>query len=340
MHYYSSAKFRTVILCLLGAGAAAASGQQQMGGITGQVRSASGQVIRTGVEVRLETPAGTLLDRQPCDSDGRYQFPGLTQSNYRIVVTAEGYQTHQEDVDLTNAPRLWTVNIYLNPLTKTAAAVAPSVNDAAAPKEARKDYEKGAQALQEKRYGEARKRFEKALAEYPCYARAKTDLAVVSVAERKLMDAEQQLKQASECDAGYVDAYLKLGELYNVEKRFAESEAPLSQGLRRSPGDWQFYYELGTAQYGQQHFKEAESFYLKAQSFNADMPPEFHAKLANVYVSMGAYDRAYREMQTYLRADPKGVYADSIRKVAARMQSAGVLTGQAPAAGSNPSPKP
>lgn len=309
-----------------------------MVGITGQVRSVQGQILRAGVEVRLETTGGTLIERQPCDSDGRYQFPGLSQANYRLVVTAEGYQPHQEDIDLTSSPRLWTVNVYMNPLAKTESAP-PSANDAAAPKDARKNYEKGVQALEGKHYGDARRHFEKALSEYPCYARAHSNLGVVAVAEHNLEEAEQNFRQAASCDAGYVDAYLKLGQLFNLEKKFLESEVALLEGSRRSPGAWQFYYELGTAQYGLGHYQEAEELYLKAQSFNADMPAEFHAKLANLYVSLGGYDRAYREMEAYLKADPQGSYAESIRKAEARMRSAGVLGGETPAADSSPAPK-
>jgi tetratricopeptide (TPR) repeat protein len=323
----SSAKFLREISCLLGMSivlVGPALGQQPVG-IEGRVRTVRGQVIRSG-EVRLETPGGTLVSRQPCDSDGRYQFLGLSQALYRIVVSAEGYQTYQQDVDLSNSPHVWTVNVYLNPQEKTDTTGAlPSLNDQAAPKEARKNYEKGARALQEKHYREARNRLEKALAAYPCYARAKADLALVDLQERKLENAEGEFQQATQCDAGYVEAYQKLGQLYNVEKKFAESEATLLAGLRHSPAAWRLYYELGTTHYGMGRYQEAEQDYLKAQSFNANLPSEFHARLADVYLNMRAYDRAYQEMQDYLRADPNGMYADKIRKVAAKLQSTGVL---------------
>ncbi len=310
-------------------------------GIEGQVRDARGQAISSGVEVRLETPGGTLVTRQPCDSDGHYQFLGLDQATYRIVVTAEGYQTYQTDVDISNAPRVWTVNAYLNPQKKTNT-ISPelSLNDQAVPKDARKNYEKGARALEEKRYDKARHPLEKALAEYPCYARAKADLALVDVQERQVANAEGELRQAIQCDAGYVRAYLELGQLYNVEKKFAEGEAVLHEGLRHSPAAWQLYYELGSSYDGMGKYKEAEEHYLKAQTFNADMPSEFHAKLANLYLNTRAYDRAYQEMQTYLRADPNGVYAASIRKAMARAQSAGVLKPDHAAASAASPPKP
>jgi tetratricopeptide (TPR) repeat protein len=339
----SSAKFLreiTYLLCVSAVLAAPFLGQQSAG-IEGRVRTARGEVIQSGVEVRLENSGGTLISRQPCDSDGQYQFLGLSQALYRIVVSADGYQTYQEDVDLTNSPRLWTMNVYLNPQEKAETArPVGSLNDQAAPKEARKNYEKGSRALQEKRYREARNRFEKALAEYPCYARAKADLALVDIQERKLANAESELRQATRCDAGYLEAYQRLGQLYDVEKRFAESEAILRAGLRHSPAAWQLYYELGTALYGMGRYEQAEEDYLKAQSFNTDMPSEFHARLAEVYLSTKAYDRAYQEMQAYLRADPNGFYAERIRKVAAKMQSAGVLkSNQPPIVRASP-PKP
>jgi tetratricopeptide (TPR) repeat protein len=314
---------------------------QQSPNIEGRVRDVRGQVISSGVEVRLETSGGTLISRQPCDSDGHYQFFGLGQGSYRIVVAAEGYQTHQETIDLVNPSHLWTVNVYLNPQKKPdTPGPAPSLNDEAAPKDARKNYEKGAKALEEKRYDEARSRLEKAITEYPCYVRAKADLAVVDVEERKLANGEGELRQAIQCDAGYVQAYLELGKLYNIERKFRESEAILGEGLRHSPAEWQLYYELGTAHNGMGRYKDAEGDYLKAQSFHADVPPAFHAKLADVYLNMRVYDRAYQEMQAYLHAEPNGVYAQNVRKVIAKMQSSGVLKPDQPEATPAPPPKP
>jgi tetratricopeptide (TPR) repeat protein len=246
---------------------------------------------------------------------------------YRLIVTAEGFETWQQEIDLGEGANEYIVRITLSPLNKVKeiAALAPALTDAQAPKTARKEYEKGSRALAARQFDEARTHLEKALSEFPCYARAQTDLAVVLTERRDLQGAEAALRKAMECDPGFPDAYTQLGQLLNAEKKFAESADLLQDGLRRSPGAWQFYYQLATAHYGLKQYSQAEEEYLKVQSLNPNAPAELHVKLADVYFKENAYDKAYAEMQAYLRAEPDGRFAAKIKGIMRQMESSGAV---------------
>jgi len=56
-------------------------------------------------------------------------------------------------------------------------------------------------------------------------------------------------------------------------------------------------------------YKEAEEEYLKAISLSDAVPAEVHLRLADAYSQQKDYDRAYAEMQTYLRIAPDGPLA-------------------------------
>lgn len=300
---------------------------QETVALSGQVVTYTGQTIWSGVMITLETEWGERAAQTPPNSAGRFDIAGLKKLRYRLIVTAEGFETWQQDVDLGHGANQYTVRITLTPLNKVkeTAASAPALTDDQAPKSARKEYEKGLRALAARQLDEARTHLEKALAEFPCYARAQTDLAVVLTERRELPGAEAALHKAVQCDPGFPDAYTQLGQLLNAEKKFAESADLLQDGLRRSPGAWQFYYQLATAHFGLKQYGQAEEEYLKVQSLNPNAPADLHVKLADVYLKENAYDKAYAQMQAYLQAEPEGRFATKIKAVMRQMESSGAL---------------
>ncbi len=117
------------------------------------------------------------------------------------------------------------------------------------------------------------------------------------------------------------DAYQELGRLYIADERFQEGETVLHEGLRLSPSSWEFHYLLGAAYFGMGKYKEAEQAYLKAASFNPAMPVNFRLRLANLYLKTRENEKAYAQLQAYLREAPDGPAAESVRKTVKRLES-------------------
>jgi len=290
----------------------------------GWVRADYSQGIPSGVTVRLETAEGMAAGQQPVNSGGYFEFVGLERSNYRLTVSAPGFQVYEQNVDLRSAGDRLNISVQLSPAGESKAAAppaTPSFTDNNASRKARKEYERGDRSLQEGNLSEARSHLEKAVTEYPCYARAQAALAVVLSKQRQLPSSESALKKALQCDPDYLDAYTELGQLYYDEKRYGESAASLQEGLRRSPGAWQFHYQLGAADYRLRNYPSAEQEYLRAQSLSSSVPAEIHVKLADVYLKENALEKAYAEMQAYLHQEPNGPFADELRSVMQRMES-------------------
>jgi len=292
--------------------------------LRGQITTKDGQVIPSGVTVSLETAEGGIVGNRPADTSGHYEFEGLPAGRYHMTVTADQFQVYQQDVDLSFRAETYTVNVYLTPLNKTEVKVPPALTDEAAPKSARKEYEKGEHALQEKKLPEARRHLEKAIEEYPCYARAQDSLAQVDLHERNLESAEACYKKAIQCDGSFLDSFSELAQLYIVEKKFSDGQSILDAGLRLSPQAWLFRYQMGMVHHGMQKYPEAVQDYLQAQALHPQMPAEFHVKLGNTYLRTKAYDKALTEFQTYLRLDPKGQFAPGARKMTEMMLKDGI----------------
>lgn len=316
-------------VCLIGIGALPVRCQlRDFRVIQGRVHTADGSSLPNDISVRLEEAEGTVVAQQFVGHDGKFEFWDLTGSLYKLVVTAPGFQTVTQDVDMHYEASRFP-DIYLVPVAQKKSRSAPttSATDLAAPKKAQKEYEKGDQALGSGKPEEARSHLEKAVGEYPCYARAQTTLGVALSMLRQFSPAEAAFKKSLECDSSFLEAYVQFGILLNLEGKYAESEQNLQQGLGHFPNEWQLHYQLGVAYDGVKDFEKAEGEYLKARAINPTPPPAFYVKLADVYLKRKDFEKAYTEMQTYLRVAPNGEFAEETKSLMKRMESAGVVGG-------------
>jgi tetratricopeptide (TPR) repeat protein len=279
---------------------------------------------RAGATVRLEDQQGRVVEEEDVSTNGQFCFTGLGKLVYTLTVTARGYETYVQRLDLTSSGGMNTIIITLKP--NKGEGMSPSARtDATAPTKARKELERGVRASQERRLSEAHAHFEKAVKIYPCYARAQVHLALTQMGERQSALAEAPLKKAIECDPDFVEPYLHLGRLFNAEHRYIESRKVLAEGVRRAPSSWQLYYHLGQADEGLENYPLAEQELLRALSFGPDVPAAVHEKLADVYLKENAYDKAYAEMGAYLQIAPNGQYAGRMRAVMQKLESAGLV---------------
>jgi tetratricopeptide (TPR) repeat protein len=302
--------------------AAPAGCQESEDSIEGQVRVTTGGALPSDITVKLEVAENVVVAQQMVGQTGKFAFYGLKKQSYQVIVTAEGYQPGTAQVDMQyHASRFPTV--YLTPLgpKKTPTVPSESTTDLAAPKKARKEYEQGHDALEAKDWVGARKHFEKAIDQDPCYARALTELGVVLSMQGELSSAETSFQESIHCDGEFLEPYIQLGILLDVEKNYSESESILQQGLRVGQSDWQLHYRLGDAHQGLGKYQEAEQEYLKAESLSAAVPAEVHIRLADAYLQQKEYDEAYTEMQTYLQVAPDGPLAGQTRSFLQRVDS-------------------
>lgn len=316
-----------VVVCP--AGGQEMTGQGREANVTGRVRTDQGTVVKSAI-VRLETEAGLRVAEVPVNSAGEFYFSYVPKQPCVLVVTAEGFEPYRQTLDISATANEIIANITLSPLGKLASerTSPPALSDTQAPKEAKREYENAEKALQSHKLGDARKHLEAAVRQYPCYARAQTDLGLLLSDQKDYKGSEAALRTSIKCDPGYLDAYSALGALLNAEKRYDEAEAVLEQAVRQAPGSWQFHFQMGVAEYGLKQYDEAEQNYRKAQSLTSTPEPELNAKLADVYLRKNDFPKAYAEMQNYLKAAPNGTLASRIKDVIKQMESAGVLQAQ------------
>lgn len=221
-----------------------------------------------------------------------------------------------------------------------------------APKDARKAYEKGLQALRNGKLADARKDFEKAVEIYPIFSNAWFRLGSVLQKENQDDAARKAYTQAITIDARFLPPYLSLAVMSSQTGNWREvldltahilDLDPLNRAaatnyiLDLDPSNYvDAYFYNALANYRLNKLEDAEKSGLKAEHLDLFTHfPQLHLLLADIFARKSNYAVAIAEIQTYLALTPNAADANQAREQLAKLEK---LNGSAPA-GEKPEPR-
>jgi Tfp pilus assembly protein PilF len=321
------------IILLLSSNAAAQRSGGSNGRIQVQVRLPDGSAAPNGVLVELELQNSEMVDQAQTDSSGKCTFAPSGPAIYLVRAQQAGYFDAIQAVDLQNTP---TGMAYLvlrpKPETGTSTPPAPpkgaagstvSAVDLSVPEPARKEYDLGQQALQNQDLDGGINHLKKAIELDDKFPQACTMLGAAYNQGKNWRDAQSALQRAIQLDPKAAQAYILLGATLNREKDYPGAEKALTQGFQLTPDPPDgaaAHYELAFAYFSQGHWQEAESHAAKTIAAQPDFPLA-HWLMAQIMLKNRDGQRAINEFQTYLKLDPTGPAAPSVRDVIPKIQA-------------------
>jgi Tfp pilus assembly protein PilF len=310
-------------LCLLPARARAQGGIDTTGTggvhiIQGRIFLPSGRISDTSLRVKLESfGSGTLSVFT--DLNGGFKFTSLTAGSYTVVVEGtDQFESARESVFIDqqtsrvvrdSTPRVLTVYINLRPKHREAEAAAHSpgvVNASLAgiPKPAADLYNK---AMDAARNGQAEKSvglLKDALAAYPDFQLALSELGVQYV-KLKLPDkAVEVLRSALKLAPDDYATLLTYGRALYDMQNFAEAEAQFRKAAKKNHSSPSAHLYIGLILLKRRDLQEAEKELKSAIEFGGDEIAVAHKYLGGIYWANLNYKSAADELETYLRLDP------------------------------------
>lgn len=201
-----------------------------------------------------------------------------------------------------------------------------SVSMLQAPKDAKKAYEKGHEALKKGKFDEARKHLNKSLEIYPKMAPAHYDLGFLEQREKKSDTAREHYSKALEIDPNYVQPMVQMATLTAAEQNWAETVRLTDKAVQLDPLDFPmafFLNAVGNLNMGK--LAEAEKSARKALQLdgghNIQRLPLLMAKILETKKD---YAGAAEQVRTYLKTSPDAADAAAVREnLAALEKSAG-----------------
>jgi tetratricopeptide (TPR) repeat protein len=247
---------------------------------------------------------------------------GFNSSSDRLLLNCElqarlpGYRS--DVVSLANRRALDNPDvgtIFLEKLGPVEGLVVSATN-MAAPKEARKAFEKGDKALKNKKPEDALKNLQKAVEAYPQYASAWSSMADAQMALGKKDEARNSLQQAIKADPKFIAPYLQLANLQAEARQWPDLAATTAQAIKLDPYSEPVAYLLNAiANYNINNIDAAEkSARAAAKMDTRHQLPKINHLLGVILASKRDYQGAALQLRSYLQFAPKATDADAVRR--------------------------
>jgi tetratricopeptide (TPR) repeat protein len=303
-------------------------------GSSGGIHTIQGRIVfppghpATQLRVKLEGNV-TGSNSTSSNDDGTFSFPSLSAGNYTVIIDAgPDYEPVRENVTIYGtsayegrvAPQTIFVPITLR--LKGSGGSASALDKV--PKPARDLYTKG---MEEAAKGDSKKAVEHlsgAVAAYPEFPQALTELGVQYLKLGQADKAAETLQSALKLTPDDVSARLDYGIALLNQKKYTEAETQLRQVLTKNSAIPTAHMYLGiallslsrdekTKQYNMAKYTEAQKELEVAVSTGKDEVAMAHRYLGGIYAGNRDYKRGADELETYLKLVPKAADAERIK---------------------------
>ncbi len=313
----------TLFLLLITAAMSAAAQHNAIGGaaISGAVRTTDGKPVSDAqVEVR-NAMNGQVVTSGYTSFNGTYQFMGLQNGSYEIVVTS-GLSQATDRVQLQGVEAMSNLTLPApGGDTRAGDAHTVSVAQMKVPEKARDALKKAEKAMAKRDLEEASRQTEKALEIYPQYAQAYSMRGLLKMDAGDYPAAAIELEHAIELDVGYAMGFIILGSDYNQMQRFDDAVRVLDRGLALNPHSWQAQFEMGRAYLAKNDLAASLRYIDKAAVTGPKDYAPIHLVRANIMLAQKNYPEAMNELESFLQTDPNGVESEKARKVLGQMKA-------------------
>jgi tetratricopeptide (TPR) repeat protein len=292
--------------------AAALSGQdwRGKGRAEGYVKDADGQPIAEAkVELTRDSGGGTSTKT---DKKGHWAVMGLINGKWNVDISAPGYETRKTAMGVQEAGRTPPLEIQLQ------KAAAPAAAGPQAAKEVRTEVtaavEQGNKLVGEKKYGQARAEYEKALAILPDSAPLWKGIAQTYHAEGNSAKEEESLRKVVQLEPGDTEAQILLADNLVNQGKIGEGKAILD-GL--APGtirDAAVYTNLAIVFMNKGKPEDAREYMTKAIEIDPALADSYYYRgLASIQAKKTAEAKA--DFAKYLELAPNGPQAKEVKEM-------------------------
>jgi len=291
-----------------------------------RVRISDERGIESTVQVQLLSPQGVVATVHVNGGEPA-QFQVENGKTYRLTVSGKGIETFTTSYfEINPLEREHTETIQVKPdnqkTAKESTSGSPtiSVSEMNIPKKAAAEMNKGLDAYSKGDMEKAAAQFEKAIAEYPRYARAYDMLGVIAIKSSDRIKARELFLKSVQTDDAFLPAYVDLARLDVQDQNYAESESLLAKVIAMNPSMADAVALLTITEFAN---KEYDKALLDVQRTHA---LRNHEQFAEVHIMAGKVLRiqnhpaeAIAQFQLFLKEKPDSPLGESVRQALASL---------------------
>lgn len=155
----------------------------------------------------------------------------------------------------------------------------------------------------------------------PWYGQAYMLQGLAQMQLRQWSDAQWAFEEAAKVEPGNAKAYLGVGSALNEQHDYAAAQKALEHSLDLDPESAEAHYELARTLAGSGKWNDAAPHVQRAIALNSDYAGP-HALMGNIYLENHDPEAALHEFEQYLRLDPEGSLAPSVKDMIAQLKKA------------------
>ncbi len=285
------------------------------------------------LRVDLLNSSGTSVMETFTDNLGQADFRVAGSGNFRVKVSGIGIETAvSEQMQIGDSDRFQQVYVQVNPTSDlesnptTDNGAMTSASQLKIPSGARKSFEKGVAALQQKDYKKAVDLFQKATTAYPEYDAAYDNLGVALVNLGQSEQARAAFQHAVQLNDKNADADRNYSRLLISDEQYAAAKELLQKALMVEPQDPSSLSLLALAQLETGDYDGALQSALKVHKVSHEGYAVVHYVAARAFENKHELANATTEYQMYLRESPDGPQANQARAALARITASADAT--------------
>ena len=292
------------------------------------VRSDDERSIDAPFQVEVHSARGLLATVHVFGAEPA-QFRVANGKTYRLRVTGNGFEAVTTSYfEINPLETLHTETVHVKPESQTPAGESTSgsptisVSEMNIPKKASAEMNKGLEAYSKGDMEKAAAHFERAIAEYPRYARAYDMLGAIAIKGSDRVNARQLFSKAIQADAAFLHAYLDLARMDLQDQDYAESESLLAKAIAMSPSLPDATALLATAEFANKEYDKALADVERTHGLrNHEQFAEVHIMAGKVLALQNHRGAAIFQFQLFLIEKPDSPQGDSVRKALASLEA-------------------
>ena len=292
------------------------------------VRAIDEGSIDSPIQVDLMTARGWIATVHIVGAEPA-QFRVNNGKTYRLKISGNGIETTTTAFfEVNPLETLHRETIHVKPDTQASRSQSfsgsptISVSEMNIPKKASAEMKKGQDAYSKGDMENASAHFEKAVAEYPRYARAYDMLGAIAMKGSDRIKAREFFSKSMQADNAFLPAYLDMARLELQEQNYTESESLLARVLATSPSLPEATALLASTEFANKEYDKALTNVERTHSLqNHEQFAEVHIMAGKVLRMQNRPADAIAQFQLFLMEKPDSPQGESVREALASLMA-------------------
>jgi len=293
-----------------------------------RVRTNNERSIEAPIQVEVLSSLGVVATAHISGGDSA-QFRVTSGRTYRLAVSGIGIEAVTTPYfEINPLEGTHTETVYVKPTTQKLAEESPpgsptiSVSEMNVPRKAAEKMNKGLDAYSKGDTEKAAAYFEKAIAEYPHYARAFDMLGAIAVKSSDRNKARELFSKSIQTDSSFVPGYVDLARMDLQDQDYAGSESLLGKAIAVNPSMPEAIALLATTEFANKEYEKALVDVQRTHALaNHEQFAEVHIMAGKVLVMENHPEAAIAQFQLFLREKPNSPQGEDVRKALASLEA-------------------